>query len=552
MRSFLLLFLLVPVIGFSQSRKAALEKIMNDAGIPGMQLAYIKNGRLSELYNLGVRSNDTRATVDSATIFDAASLSKCVFAYGVLKLAEAGKLDLDKPLHHYLDYEDLKHDTRYQKITARQTLSHTSGLPNWRNGPKLNFQYDPGQRYRYSGEGFVLLSKVVEKITGMPIAPWMQQTVLEPLGMNNSSYVWDKRFDNDYAQPHNDVGKTASKNFPSGANMAYSLQTTAADYAKFMSVILSRSGLKKATYDQLFTPQHNSWFPEHPQKLAWGLGVGYAKLGDVPAFWQWGDNGAFKGYMTGFPTRQEGLVFFTNSQNGLAAAKQILELFFSGEHTPLKWLDYWSYTDPQFQLRQKAMTGPFMDAVRPFFVSGTQLPDTNQLKEGSLNNIGFRLLNMRRFNDARQAFEINLKLNPGSAPSHAGLGMVSLREGNWPEAAQFFNRAHALDSSEMLLKRTADRLLGKADTSRGIGTVFMLPDYMNAHNVQLVGTFNGWNDVATPMRWENGSWRTSINLRPGTYQYKFVVDGVWISDTRNPKVKTDSNLDSVIEIPENK
>ena len=101
-----------------------------------------------------------------------------------------------------------------------------------------------------------------------------------------------------------------------------------------------------------------------------------------------------------------------------------------------------------------------------------------------------------------------------------------------------------------MIKLTADRIMGIEDTTTGKSTEFVLPDCMTAMNVQLTDSFNGWNDSTIPMNWKNGAWRTRIRLRPGEYRYKFVVDGIWISDPRNSNVKTDDNLNSVIVIKE--
>ncbi|MEM6629590.1 MAG: serine hydrolase domain-containing protein, partial [Bacteroidota bacterium] len=155
-------------------------------GIPGISVAIIDDG--SVIYNAayGVKANDTNKPVDTQTIFSAASLSKQVFTYAVMKLVESGSIDLDRPLYQYLEFEDLMHDERHSKITARMVLSHSSGLPNWRNG-KLELQFDPGEEYQYSGEGFVYLGKVVEHLQQKEINQVINELVFIPLGMSNSS-----------------------------------------------------------------------------------------------------------------------------------------------------------------------------------------------------------------------------------------------------------------------------------------------------------------------------------------------------------------------------
>ena len=103
-----------------------------------------------------------------------ASLSKAVFAVLVTKLVEQGAIDLDTPLQDVVDeplwknageswhenLTDLRDDPRYRRITARTSLSHTTGMPNWRwfePDHKLRIHFEPGTRYQYSGEGMVFL-----------------------------------------------------------------------------------------------------------------------------------------------------------------------------------------------------------------------------------------------------------------------------------------------------------------------------------------------------------------------------------------------------------
>ena len=125
--------------------------------------------------------------------------AKAVFTYLSLLLVKEGTLDLDRPLWQYLDkplpeynnYSDLKGDDRWKLITARMCLSHTTGFPNWRfldahtgnynrNG-KLAIYFTPGTRYAYSGEGFALLQRVIEKITGKGLEELAREKYLNPL-----------------------------------------------------------------------------------------------------------------------------------------------------------------------------------------------------------------------------------------------------------------------------------------------------------------------------------------------------------------------------------
>ena len=275
----------------------------------------------------------------------AASLSKPVFAFAVLQLVEQGLLDLDKPLYEYLPYPDVAADERYQKITARLVLSHQSGFPNWRKNrrlPQLAMSFTPGERFGYSGEGYVYLQKVVEKITGQPINELMNIRVLKPLGMTNSSFVWQPGFAAHVALPHDESGQTEQKYRPEQANMAYSLHTTAEDYARFVQAILTPTILKASTIQQMLTPQ--SKLPTRfsgdtlSTNLFWGLGFGLEQGAGGSWFWHWGDNGSFKCFVMVNQGPQDALVYFTNSANGLDVADRILQKTLGGQHASLPFL----------------------------------------------------------------------------------------------------------------------------------------------------------------------------------------------------------------------
>ncbi len=156
-----------------------------------------------------LRDAGTGVPVDDDTIFEAASLSKPVFAYAVLKLVDAGRLDLDAPLQKSLP-GDYVEDPRLRSITARRALSHTTGFPNWRpDGQPLKIHFDPGERFSYSGEGFVYLQKAVENRTGETLEALARRLVFEPLRMTSSSYHWQDRFDGRKAMGHDAVRQPA-------------------------------------------------------------------------------------------------------------------------------------------------------------------------------------------------------------------------------------------------------------------------------------------------------------------------------------------------------
>jgi CubicO group peptidase (beta-lactamase class C family) len=167
--SVLLTFASAQTGGAPEKLTGSIPDLMNRATVPGLSIALIEEDKVAWLGSFGARNAKTGEKVDERTVFQAASLSKAVFAYAVMKLADQGKLDLETPLSQYLPGY-LENDDRINRITARHVLTHRTGFPNWRSGGKpLTIQFTPGERFSYSGEGFVYLQRVVEKITGQPL-----------------------------------------------------------------------------------------------------------------------------------------------------------------------------------------------------------------------------------------------------------------------------------------------------------------------------------------------------------------------------------------------
>ena len=198
--------------------------------IPGISVAVIKDSKVVYHRGFGVKNTSSHEPVTDDTIFEAASMTKPVFAYTVLRLVDRGVLDLDTPLYTYLPYEDISHDDRYKLITARMVLTHRTGFPNWRTG-KLEIKFTPGTEVSYSGEGFVYLGKVVEKLTGKKLVDLCREEVFAPLGVENASLVWNDDVARLTATGHG--GSSPMRKWkPSEPNMAASLHVDAHNYAQ--------------------------------------------------------------------------------------------------------------------------------------------------------------------------------------------------------------------------------------------------------------------------------------------------------------------------------
>ena len=178
---------------------------MHLAGVPGMTIAALDRGALAWQRTFGVADAESQAKVAPDTLFEAASTSKPVFAYAALRLVERGSLQLDRPLASYLRPPYLPADARLDRITTRHVLTHSSGLPNWGvEGKPETFTpaFEPGTRFRYSGEGFFWLQLVAEKLTGKGLDALMRELLFEPAGMAHSSFALDENLVRDLAFGH--------------------------------------------------------------------------------------------------------------------------------------------------------------------------------------------------------------------------------------------------------------------------------------------------------------------------------------------------------------
>ena len=350
MRLFVVLLLLLSGL-VAQAQQAELTALLQKENVPGLQLSYTK-GNTTKTYNLGVRQAGTTQAVTATSIFQAASLGKVVLAYVALRLHDRGVLDLDKSLLAYAPYPRLPPDPRAARITARRVLTHTTGLPGWAEYPlaptwptsALRLKYAPDSCWNYSGEGYVWLQKTLEHLTGKSFEVLAQEEVFRPLGMKNSSFVWQDRFGASAATGHDDKSNpTAIKKFaaPYGA---FSLLTTATDYGHFLQAIMVGRGLKPATARLLTTPATTADRCGTPASaadpaVAWACGLGLVATSQGPALWHWGDNSDFRGYFLVLPGKKESLVFLTNSANGNKLADEVLRLFFGpGQYWTTAWL----------------------------------------------------------------------------------------------------------------------------------------------------------------------------------------------------------------------
>ena len=320
-----------------------IKKQMSRNKIPGLSFALINNDEVVYKKSFGYEDLNTQKPVTNQTIFEAASMSKAVFAYFTMLKVEQNTIDLDTPIYRYFP-EPLLEDQRYKKITTRMVLSHTSGLPNWRffneNG-QLDIKFTPGTDFHYSGEGYEYLAKALAYIYNTDddgLDSIIAKEVYEPLEMNSSGFrLTEKKLNTSKATGYEDGA--VSNGIPSDLAKPYfgasfKFHTTIDDFSKWMVAVLKVEQLKQETRDELFhkqieLPEDESLRNENGFD-SWGLGFMRAETSQGPKLAHGGMNPSFQCYFMLLPKKKFGFAFFGNSNTVINIVPELEDYLMTG------------------------------------------------------------------------------------------------------------------------------------------------------------------------------------------------------------------------------
>jgi CubicO group peptidase (beta-lactamase class C family) len=340
-----------------------LRQVLNKSGVMALSVAVVHDAEVVFQRSMGIVDEKTAKPVDEQTVFRTASMSKPVFAYLVMKLVDEGLLDVDQPLYRYLkrplpeypDYTDLKDDERYKLLTARILLSHQSGFPNWRAmnpDRRLDFKFTPGEMFKYSGEGYMLLKFVLEEMTGKDLNNLSKEKVFIPLGMDNTSFLWEKRFDGNFAVDLRTGLLPLIERTKTVPNPAAALLTNSADYAKFLLAIMNGKGLKPESLKMMLEPQVGitSKSLHAPQgtdpgihetlRLAWSMGWGGFRCPRGEAIFHVGFEEGCDNYAVIFLDHKIGMVLQSVITGLEGIAPFIGKELIGDVYSPFSWLQY--------------------------------------------------------------------------------------------------------------------------------------------------------------------------------------------------------------------
>ncbi len=424
-----------------------LEPLIRDViakgGIPGVAVAVVRGGKIAWTGAFGVADAGSARAVTGDTVFEAAALGEPVFAYAVMRLAERGEFDLDRPLTLILPTPELRNDERTRAITARRVLSHSAGLADSRRGGPLEVVAEPGDAFAHSRDGYAYLQRVIEAVTTLPADEFVRREVFAPLGMAASSYAWRDAWAASAAVGHDYLQLPLPAEKPPRPDVARTLRTTAADYARFLAETVRPTLVKPATAGQMFRSEIKV-----EKGISWGLGWGLEQGEGGPWFWHWGETTGARSFALGSRESGDAVVVLTNGENGLSAAEPIVGEAIGGTHPVFSWLDFDRYDSPARTIRERVVRAGVANGERGVLRTLDELEHTYPraaFTEKLVNRIGYELLGKKKVAAAIAVFDHNVKLYPDAWNVYDSLGEAYAADGDVRLAIQAYRKSLKLN-----------------------------------------------------------------------------------------------------------
>jgi CubicO group peptidase (beta-lactamase class C family) len=287
--------------------------LMKRDHVPIAGICLIENGNLKYVKTF----REDNKPVSENTFFNIASLTKPLATMLTLKLVSLGQWQLDEPLFHYWTDPDVSQDPRNKKLTTRLVLSHQTGLPNWRGhepGGKLWFEFEPGSKWKYSGEGYEYLREAIEHKFNIPIEILADSLLFRNIGMKNTRFYWDQNTDSTlYAGRYHEDGTSNDYETWHDANASNLLLTTMQDYGKFGLYVLKNIHSNKEIYKEMIRTQAR---PSDKKEFGLGWSITRGLSNGEYALVHTGRNPGVNTIIILLPESGRGIVVFTDSDSG--------------------------------------------------------------------------------------------------------------------------------------------------------------------------------------------------------------------------------------------
>lgn len=460
-------FLTKAQLTVSDSIDVFIKNIMQQRNIPALQLAVVHQGKIAKVSTYGTSNLENAISANQQTLFQINSITKAFVGVAIMQLAEQGKLNINDPISKYLD----SLPSAWQPLTLKQLLSHTSGLPDildedemvfgggekaaWKRVITLPMVFKPGERFMYNQTGYVVLGKIINKLSGMHFTKFIIDGQFKAAGMKltrfgdsydvvpNSAgaYTLFKMVDGDFVR--NNSPGIAYIQFPDFYRTAAGIMSTAEEMANWIIALKDGRLLKQQeSITTLFTP----------------ASLNNGKIG--------GFNGLTNGYALGWPTvtREEhpavgpvgggrnGLFVYLKDDLSIVVLTNLMG------SNPERFIDEIAgyYINEMHEtngfglpkdikrLRSELLRNGFENSL--VIAEGLKRKEpTIDLNENAINAWGYQLLAQKENKKALAIFQLNTKLYPASANAYDSLAEIFEVLENKTEALANYKKVLALD-----------------------------------------------------------------------------------------------------------
>jgi CubicO group peptidase (beta-lactamase class C family) len=321
---------------------AQVSEWLKESDVPSVAVAYIRDRKVAWTEVYGEQSPGVAAT--HHTLYNMASLTKPITAETILRLASAKKLSLDESISKIWIDPDITDDPYSKLLTPRLCLSHQTGFANWRRmtGGVLKIRWKPGTQTGYSGEGYNYVGAFAERKLARPFDALAQETVLDPIGMKETSYTAKDWYSGRLAVPHGPKAEKPIDPIATKWNAADLLRTTIGDYAKFVVSVMRDEGLTAAIAAERATITRDTVKPEDMEKacreagelsqctVTAGMGLGWEVevVNGVKILNHDGSDWGVRTLAMFVPSQGIGVVVFTNGENGMRVIRKVVEALY--------------------------------------------------------------------------------------------------------------------------------------------------------------------------------------------------------------------------------
>lgn len=492
----LLIIFLVPFYGKTQVESKdtkqfvneidnKIPQLLNDFMVPGAAIAIIENGEIILQKGYGFSDVEKGIKVNAKTGFNIGSISKTIAAWGVMKLVEEGKIELDAPAEKYLTRWHLpESEFNSDEVTIRRLLSHTAGLslhgyPGWspddtlptieeslngkNNGPgRVEIILEPGTQYKYSGGGFTILQLIIEEVTGQKFEDYMQVEILNPLGMTNSSYKIDEKIMAASSLEYDRFGELIDFELFT-AQAAAGLHITIEDFTCFALANLYRME-EHEKYNSVLSPdiiqQMMAPVPEANGRFGYGLGYMVESIPGTDVLLG-GHRGANTGWHAIFnvnPKTNDAFIMVTNGGSGQNIYHPI---FYDWALWQLGvTLEDWYNAKPSIANKLKtAIDSLGINEIAAFYTDlKKNYPDNYDFSQNQLNALGYYYMNENDLEKAIKIFKLNIEAFPGSYNVYDSYGEALLKHGDRNGAIENYKKSVQLNPGNENAKKVLTEL----------------------------------------------------------------------------------------------